>query len=153
MKIALPVSATLLLAGSAFAQDKPDVPLVSPALTSLVSSDDIQIKLEGRVQTDFVFATGDAPYDTADGVNFRRAYFGIGGTIYDWIDIKAVYDMANGGVLTDVYARANDVGIRSSERNFVSGDPKRSSPASIQRSSCESDVNSPSSLPRLLPSR
>ena len=63
---------------------------------TLVSNDSVTAKLEGRVQVDFTWATGDAPFETQDGVDFRRAYIGATGTIYDSIKYKAAFDMASG---------------------------------------------------------
>jgi len=79
-----------------------------PTISFTLPDDAVTLKVEGRVQTDFGVATGDAPFKTNDGVDLRRAYLGVGGTIYDSIDYKAVFDFAtDGGTLTDVFMRIN----------------------------------------------
>ena len=52
-----------------------------------------QLKIGGRIQTDFAF--GDP--DLQDGAEFRRARLEMSGTIYDTFEFKAQYDFAEDG--------------------------------------------------------
>ena len=55
------------------------------------------IRLQGRLQEDFIAASVDKPLAKInDGVETRRAYLGVNGTIYDNIEFAWVYDFASG---------------------------------------------------------
>ncbi len=58
---------------------------------------DIKLKLGGRVQADYTFASGDGTLaGIEDGFEFRRAWLFFSGTIYERIEFKAQYDLAGG---------------------------------------------------------
>ncbi|MCB9832401.1 MAG: hypothetical protein H6807_07995 [Planctomycetes bacterium] len=85
---------------------------VSWANTTRHTSEDkaFDIKIGGRIQTDFVFGTEDDSFENSFGpvgdyVEFRRARLFISGTIYSNVFFKAQYDFAGTGaaVWKDVY--------------------------------------------------
>jgi phosphate-selective porin OprO/OprP len=75
--------------------------------TTLLDNEDVMIKFFGRIQNDWTWITGDDPFDSTDGVEFRRARVGVSGTLYDFVDFKAEYDFAGGDAdFADVYIGA-----------------------------------------------